>query len=217
MGGGAVDPGLHSIEVDPRDRRQLLIAISCGGVWHSPDDGATWELRGKGLLAKFMPPERQEDPNIQDPHRIARCPGDPDVIWCQHHCGIFRSTDDGRTFTELHPQPSSFGFGVAAHPSQGGTAWFVPAARDDERTPVDEAVVVTRTDNGGSSFTVQRSGLPQANAYDLVYRHALAIAPDGRTLAFGSTTGNAWITGNGGVDWVPVAQNMPPIYAVVAG
>ena len=33
-------------------------------------------------------------PNIQDPHSIVRCEAQPDVLWCQHHCGIWRSIDN---------------------------------------------------------------------------------------------------------------------------
>jgi hypothetical protein len=217
FGGGTIEPGMHSIEVDPRDRRKLLIAISCGGVWASEDDGASFELRGRGLIAGFMPPELAEEPNTQDPHRIVRCDANPDVVWCQHHSGIFRSTDAGRTFTTIEGQPSSFGFAVAVHPTDPNTAWFVPAARDDERLPVGGAVVVSRTRDGGASFEVLRDGLPQRHAYDLVYRHALDILADGRTLAFGSTTGNLWLTVDGGERFTSVANHLPPIAAVVAG
>ena len=38
-------------------------------------------------------------------------------------------------------------------------------------------------------FDVLTNGLPQSHAYDLVYRHALAIDSTGDRLTFGSTTG----------------------------
>ena len=39
----------------------------------------------------------------------------------------------------------------------------------------------------GKSFEVLGNGLPQRHAYDLVYRHALAVDETGKRLAFGST------------------------------
>ena len=57
-------------------------------------------------------------------------------------------------------------------------------------------------------------GLPQDHAYDLVLRHALAIAADGQQLGFGSTTGNLWVTDDQGDHWHTVSQHLPPIYAV---
>ncbi len=217
MGGGADKPGVHSVLPDPRDPRRLLVGVSCGGVWFSPDDGESWEQRGHGLIARFMPPELELDPTTQDPHLLARCAAAPDVIWCQHHCGIFRSIDDGRTFVELHAQPSSFGFAVAAHPTEPDTAWFVPAEVDQRRIPVDGRVVVTRTTDAGTSFTALRDGLPQDDAWDLTLRHALALAPDGRTLAFGSTTGNCWASTDAGETWRVVSHHLPPIYVVRFG
>jgi hypothetical protein len=79
---------------------------------------------------------------------------------------------------------------------------------------MDGRVVVTRTRDGGKSFDVLADGLPQDNAYDLVYRHGLCIDETGERLAFGSTTGNLWITENGGDTWREVSTHLPPIYAV---
>jgi hypothetical protein len=47
-----------------------------------------------------------------------------------------------------------------------------------------------------------------------VLRHALAIADDGDQLAFGSSTGNLWVTGDQGDHWHALAHHLPPIYAV---
>jgi photosystem II stability/assembly factor-like uncharacterized protein len=78
-------------------------------------------------------------------------------------------------------------------------------------------VVVNRTRDGGQSFTTLTGGLPQVHAYDLVFRHALAIADDGDQLAFGSSTGNLWVTDDQGERWHAIAHNLPPIYAVRYG
>lgn len=66
FGGGYDDPGIHSICVDPRDSRRLAVGISCGGVWLSDDAGRSWRVGGAGLRAPYMPPERADDPAIQD-------------------------------------------------------------------------------------------------------------------------------------------------------
>lgn len=211
FGGGYDFPGIHSIALDGR---RVLAAVSCGGVWASEDSGENWELRGKGLYAAFMPPERKFDQRIQDVHRLARCAAAPEVVWVQHHNGAFRSTDAGRNFAEIQVPPSSFGFAVAAHPRDPQTAWFVPAHSDQKRAPIDGKMVVTRTRDGGKTFEILKKGLPQEHAYDLVLRHAFAISGDGKELAFGSSTGNLWITENQGDEWHTVAQHLPPIYAV---
>lgn len=215
MGGGADQPGIHSILVDPQDSRHVLVGVSCGGVWETLDDGESWTVYGEGLRAEFMPPEQQGDPVAQDPHCIVACPSDFRQQWMQHHCGIWRSEDGGHAWVRIeHAGPSTFGFAVAVHPIDPKLAWFVPAINDEHRIPVDGKVVVTRTRDGGKTFDVLRRGLPQEHSYDLTFRHALAIAPNGESLAFGSTTGGVWVSDDQGDSWATVSSHLPPVYAV---
>jgi len=100
------------------------------------------------------------------------------------------------------------------HPRDPGTAWFVPAIKDEKRIPVDGKLVVARTRDGGASFEVLSRGLPDMPSYDLVYRHGLAIDATGERLAFGSTTGGLWITEDGGDSWSMVPARLPPVLAV---
>lgn len=87
--------------------------------------------------------------------RHVQCAAHPDVLWVQHHCGLYRSTDAGQHWTGIAaPAPSGFGFAV------------------------DGKMVVNRTDDGGASFQTFSAGLPQQHAYHLVYRHSLELAPD---------------------------------------
>jgi hypothetical protein len=215
FGGGADAPGIHSILLE---KHNVTVAISCGGVWKSADHGASWQLAGAGMRAAYMPPGQQENPNTQDPHRVVHCTADPEVMWAQHHNGIYRSGDSGRTWQEITGvKPSSFGFAVAVHPRDPAVAWFVPAIKDELRYPVDGKLVVTRTRDGGRSFEQLAEGLPQEHAYDLVYRHALDVDETGTRLAMGSTTGGLWISGNGGDAWQCVGAHLPPIYCVRFG
>jgi hypothetical protein len=217
FGGGYPEPGIHSICPHPQRAGELLLGISCGGAWVTPDGGASWRNQSQGMRADFMPPEQQGNPNVQDPHRIVRCAAQPQVLWCQHHCGIWRSTDDAASWQEITAPLSSFGFAVAAHPQDGDTAWFVPAIKDERRLPVDGALVVNRTRDGGRSFETLRAGLPQQQAYDLIYRHGLDVAADGRSLLMGSTTGNLWASHDAGDSWQAVSLHLPPIHAVRFG
>jgi hypothetical protein len=215
FGGGADLPGIHSIHVDPRDSRKITLGVSCGGVWKSDDDGAIWRQAGYGLRAAFLPPEMQHDPTSQDPHRLAHCAAAPDTVWCQHHNGVFLSRDGGDHFTEIEKAgPSVFGFAVASHPHDPDTAWLVPGMKDELRVPVEGRFVVTRTRDGGKSFQTLSEGLPQGRAWDLVYRHALDVDGSGERLVMGSTTGNLWLSENGGDRWTQVSGNLPPIAAV---
>lgn len=215
FGGGFDEPGIHSICIDPRDPHCLRVAVSTGGVWRSDDDGARWTQTADGMFAAYMPAERRDDPNVQDVHRMVQCRAAPDVLWAQHHNGVFRSTAGGGDWREVpNVAPSVFGFAVAVHPRDPDCAWFVPAIKDERRIPVDGQVVVARTRDGGNSFAVLRDGLPQHDAYDLVLRHALAIDDGGDRLAFGSTTGGVWTSDDQGDHWRMLPARLPPVHAV---
>jgi photosystem II stability/assembly factor-like uncharacterized protein len=214
FGGGYDMAGIHTVSPDPRDPKRVCIAISCGGVWETRDGGKSWAVLGKGLVAGYMPPEQAGVPEVQDPHRVVRCEGVPDAMWMQHHSGMFRSTDAGANWTQIRPPGDDFGFAVAGHPKDPSTAWFVPAIKDELRVPRDGALAVTRTRDGGKSWETLREGLPQRDAYDLIYRHGLDVDVTGRRLAMGSTTGSLWVSDNAGEHWQLVNAHLPPIYAV---
>lgn len=210
--GGEFAPGIHSIVTDPRDPDRLLVAISTAGVLETTDGGATWRSRNRGLLMDYLP-----DPAAEwghDPHYVERCPGQPEHVWMQNHCGVFYSADDAATWKKVSrpDQGVHFGFPVAADDADGRTAWVVPGKSDQHRTTIDGALFVARTRDGGETWDALREGLPQEHAYDVVYRHALSQR--GGVVAFGSTTGNLFVSDDRGDSWTSVACHLPPIYSV---
>lgn len=218
VGGGYDHPGVHSIAIDPSDARRITVAISTGGAWQTRDGGETWSITAKGMYAEYMPPEKKFDQNSQDIHRLVQCAARPDVMWAQHHNGVFRSTDGAQSWQEVTAiKPSKFGFAVAVHPKNPELAWFVPAVKDECRVPVDAKLVVARTRDGGKTFDVLRKGLPQEHAYDLVYRHCLDVDESGKRLAFGSTTGGLWLSEDQGDSWRCLSTQLPPIHCVRFG
>lgn len=218
FGGGYDLAGIHSICVDPENADHVRVGVSCGGIWETLDRGESWKVIGSGLVAEYMPPEQQGDLSIQDPHRLVQCSTSPDHLWIQHHNGIFRSTDRGRSWAAIEAsEPSAFGFCVAVHPREPDTAWFVPARKDECRVPVDREFVVTRTRDGGKTLETLREGLPAAPAFDIVYRHALDIDVTGDRLALGSTTGGLWVSPDQGDRFELVSAHLPPVYCLRFG
>jgi hypothetical protein len=215
MGGGYDSPGIHSIVVDPRDSRRLLIAVSTGGVWESRDAGENWNVRSSGMFAAYMPPDQRENPIAQDVHRMVACRSNPEFMYVQHHNAMFSSTDGAARWNEIRePALSCFGFAVAVDPNDCKTAWFVPAIKDEQRVPVGGRFAVTRTRDGGRTFEALSEGLPPVPAYDLVYRHGLDVDASGERLAMGSTTGGLWISENRGDSWQCVSAHLPPVNVV---
>jgi len=212
---GGEQPGISSVLIDPHNPDDIRVGVSTAGVWASTDGGASWRIINEGMYNEYMPPEQKGLPIAQDIHRLARCTAYPDVVWCQHHNGVFRSENRGHNWREITAiRPSKFGFAVAAHPRDRNTAWFVPAVKDERRIPMDGKVVVARTRDGGESFDILRNGLPQRHAYDLVWRHALAVDATGERLAMGSTSGGLWVSEDGGDSWNAPEARLPPISVV---
>lgn len=209
---GEFAPGIHSIEVDPRNPDRFLVAISTAGVLETTDAGKTWVGRNVGMTNDYLP-----NPNAEwghDAHLIQICRDQPEHVWQQNHCGVFYSSDNAVTWTKVS-QPEQgvhFGFPVAVDQRKGTTAWVVPAVGDSKRMTIGGGLFVGRTEDGGKTWTQLRKGLPQEHAYDVVYRHALAVADD--TVVFGSTTGNLYISTDGGDSFETLANNLPPIYSV---
>jgi hypothetical protein len=218
MGGGFDNAGVASICVDPGNAAHLTVGVSTGGVWTTYDGGGRWRAASDGFHADYFPPPRNLAPEVQDIHRLVHCPAAPDTMWVQHHNGVFRTTDAARSWQDVTTiRPSKFGFAVAVHPHDPDTAWFVPGVKDECRVPVDARLVVARTRDGARTFDVLTEGLPQSHAYDLIYRHALAVDDSGTRLAMGSTTGHLWVSENGGDAWSLVAGHLPPISCVRFG
>jgi len=212
---GEFAPGIHSIVVDPSDPDHLYVAISSAGVLETRDGGKTWSGRNRGMTNDYLP-----DPNADwghDPHFVDLCAAQPKHVWQQNHCGVFKSADGAQTWKNVSKPELGvrFGFPIAVDAEDGNSAWIVPGKSDAERMTVDGGLFVARSSDGGESWTLLRDGLPQENAYDVVYRHALGLSGD--QLAFGSTTGNLYVSENRGNSWHCVAHNLPPIYSVRFG
>lgn len=212
---GVFEPGIHSIVVDPRDDDHLYVAVSSAGVLETTDGGRTWQGRNRGLLMDYLPnPEAEWG---HDPHFMTLCPGQPDHLWQQNHCGVFYSSDAAKTWEKVSRPDAGvhFGFPVAADARDGRTAWVVPARADSERMALGDGLCVARTSDGGQSWQTFRDGLPQQDAYDLVLRHGLDAAGD--LLCFATTTGNVYMSEDRGESWRCLGHNFPPVYSVRFG
>lgn len=212
FGGGRDYAGIHSVVVDPRDADHIYVGISVAGVFESKDGGQSWQPKNKGLRADFLPDPQAEIGH--DPHLLVCCPSDPDVLWQQNHCGIFRSGDGGNLWEDVSDPggEANFGFAIAADPDNPLRAWVAPAISDGMRVAVDKKLCICRTDDGGKSWQTFRKGLPQAYCYDIVFRHALIS--NGEDVIFGTTTGNLFSSHDAGESWNVLSNYLPMIYCL---
>ncbi|MBA2374195.1 MAG: exo-alpha-sialidase, partial [Chloroflexi bacterium] len=150
-------------------------------------------------------------------HKFAAAAGEPETLYQQNHCGMYRSDDAGRAWTELKGGlPSTFGFPLVTHPRDPATAWIIPLNGDDKgRFMPDAQAAVWRTHDRGTTWIRADDGLPQENAYLSVLREALTrdtLDPVG--ITFGTSTGQLWQSVDEGSSWRRIVDTLPPIWAV---
>jgi photosystem II stability/assembly factor-like uncharacterized protein len=208
---------LHTIVPHPDDRDRMWVGISAVGVFETRDGGATWSTRNRNVRAEFMP-ERYPEFG-QCVHKLVRAAGEPESLYQQNHCGVYRSADGGENWEEISAGlPSDFGFVMVAHPRDPASTWVIPlTSPEDGRMAPDAALAVWRTTDRGATWTRHGDGLPQEDAYVGVLREAMAIdRHDPAGIYFGTSTGDLYASADEGRSWTRIADHLPSIWAVEA-
>jgi hypothetical protein len=224
-------PKLHSIIVDPRDASHLYFAMSGGGVHESRDAGRSWTTLIQGL--EVVDGMDAATVTFHDPHCVRLCPGQPDRLYQQNHCGIYRidrsvapsgralgdsSTDSWQRIGRKMPKRvGDIGFPMVVHPRDADTAWVFPMDGTSvwPRTSPGGRPAAYVTHNAGRSWQRLDQGLPADQAWWTVKRQAMTVdAQAAPALYLGTTSGELWIGHDEGARWCNIARHLPEIYAV---
>ncbi len=217
---------LHSILVDPRDPAHLYLSMSGGGTFESTDRGADWKPLNSGVAMDFAPPKEDgsEYPYGHDPHCMIQHPANPDRLYQQNHCGIYRmDRPEGRWIRigkNMPAEVGDIGFGIVSNPRNPDCAWVFPmdGTGDWSRTPPSGRPALFRTRDAGASWQRCDVGFPKENAWWTVKRQALAAdsgSPMG--LYLGTTSGEVWSSQDEGDSFSCLFRHLPQIHAVTVG
>ncbi len=205
----------HSLLVDPKNHDRLWCGISAVGVFRSEDRGESWSCKNEGIP---MIIEDQEHKDIGFcVHAIAQDPDDPQLMYRQDHKGMFRSKNGGDLWEKNEEGlPSGFGFPLAQdHTTKA--LFAVPLQSDEYRMPIDGALKVYRSQDGGDSWQGMSKGLPQEHAYMGVLRKAMAVDHlDPCGVFIGTTAGTVHYSADGGDTWGDLPGVFPRILTVQA-
>ena len=217
---GAAGLMFHHISVDPTDPRRIVVGGSATGLYVSEDGGETWAARNAGVRAEHMAllPDGSEPTAGHCVHSMFAHPLQRGRIWQQNHFGQYRSDDDGRSWIDVGEElPGEFGFASAIEPRDPDTAWFVPLDFDQSRMPRGGALTVYRTRDAGDSWDALRSGLPQHDFHQTVYRQALGVdGLDPLGLYLGTSGGELYASSDAGDSWRQIRGHLAAITSVRA-
>jgi photosystem II stability/assembly factor-like uncharacterized protein len=216
-------PKLHSIIIDPRDCAHLYFGMSGGGVHESTDGGKTFRpmIQGLDVVEGFGFDPAQ--PTFHDPHCVRMCPSNPDRLYQQNHCGIYRIDRPSDTWVRIGrsmpKRAGDIGFPLVVHPRDDNVVWVFPMNGTTvwPRTSPEGKPAVYVTRNGGKTWQRQANGLPPKQAWWTVKRQAMAL--DGCEtvgLYFGTSSGELWMSRDEGKRFSLIARHLPEIYSVEA-
>jgi photosystem II stability/assembly factor-like uncharacterized protein len=208
---------LHTISPHATDTNRMWVGISAVGVFETRDGGETWTTRNKGVRADFHPDIYPEFG--QCVHKMYSAAGEPETLYQQNHCGVYRSDNGGESWDEITPGlPSQFGFPAVGHPRDADTMWIIPMNGDDRgRFMPDHEGQVWKTTDRGASWSRKSNGLPQEDAYMTVLREAMAVdRNDSVGVYFGTSGGEVWASTDEGETWHEIAAHLPTVWSVEA-
>jgi photosystem II stability/assembly factor-like uncharacterized protein len=207
---------LHTILLDPTDRQRVYVGLSTGGCYRTDDGGQHWAPYNKNVRADFMPTPYPE--YGQCVHKMAMHPTQPQVVYQQNHCGVYRSDNAGADWIDIGDGrlPSRFGFPIAVHPHDPRTIYVVLEQSDEYRMSIDGRFAVWRSRDAGDSWQRLTAGLPE-RAHLVVLREAMATDTlDEAGIYIGTNTGQLFYSRNAGDTWELLVDYLPAILSVEA-
>ncbi|MGA7595415.1 MAG: glycosyl hydrolase [Gallionella sp.] len=212
-------PKLHSIIVDPRDPAHLYFGMSGGGVHESVNGGRSFTplVQGMEVVGDFDP----ANISFHDPHCVRMCPSNPDRLYQQNHCGIYRidrpSNEWTRIGRNMPEHVGDIGFPLVVHPRDDNTVWVFPMDGQSvwPRTSPEGKPAAYVTRDGGKHWRRLDAGFPESQGWWTVKRQSMtADAQDVVGLYLGTTSGELWMSRDEGQRWSCNARHLPEIYSV---
>ena len=213
----------HSILIDSREKNHIFVSQSGGGTFESRDGARTFRPLNNNVLADFQP---EKYPIYgQDPHRVHYHPMNPDRLYQQNHCGIYRLDRDPKTNPEdkwirigdnMPREVGDIGFPIVLDPRNADQVWVFPMDGTDvwPRTSPDGRPCVYKTTDAGQTWIRQDSGMPDKAWWTVRRQCMTSDSHDPLGLYFGTTSGELWASFDAGVTWKNLLSHLPMILSV---
>ena len=154
-------------------------------------------------------------------HKVARHPSRPERLYAQNHGGVYRSDDEGGSWTYIADGlPSDFGFPIVVDPRDPDTVYVFPLQGAGGRYPPKGAARVWRSRDAGETWEAlgggPRDGLPDG-FFVGVMRDGMSVDDHEETgLYFGARDGSVWGSFDDGASWHELVRGLPDVMVVRA-
>jgi photosystem II stability/assembly factor-like uncharacterized protein len=225
---------IHTIRIDPNDSNRVYIVAAGQGTYRSDDGGNTWKSLMTGVNVSCPVFKSSTSPNIPRKerskklkehlqvhsctHKLVLSSSNPNVLYQQNHCGVFRSTNAGDRWQDRSPgQSTRHGFPIILVENHGEALYTVPAYQGtckEHNSCIQGELAVYRSTNGGKNWRRLAEGLPK-RMHTCVLRDAMAtdrLDPAG--IYVGTTTGELFATRDGGKTWSKAMRGIGRVQGV---
>ncbi|MGH2449213.1 MAG: exo-alpha-sialidase [Chloroflexota bacterium] len=205
---------LHSIVPDYSNPDRMWIGISAVGCMRTDDGGKTWTHANKNTRQDFGPEKFPE--YGQCLHRLIQHPNNPDTLYQQNHCGVYKSHNGGDDWTDIRGSlPSDFGFPIAIDPNNPETI-FTILEDGMGRFNFADGFKIYRSKDAGETWDTLTNGLPAGTNVRLgVLRHGMCNdTHDPVGVYAGTNTGQIFASTDQGDSWDMIADYLPSVYSV---
>ena len=211
---------LHSVIIDPRDAQHMYIGLSSGGVFETVDRCENWKPLNGNVALAFKPEGDVELEFGHDPHCVRMHPANPDRLYQQNHCGIYRLDRPEERWVRIGDNMPTdigdIGFPIEMHPRDPDTVWVFPMDGTDvwPRTSPDGRPAVFVSHDAGTNWIRQDVGLPE-RAWFTVKRQAMTTDTAASVgVYFATTSGEVWASIDEGSSWQCIAAHLPDVYSL---
>lgn len=202
----SVGPGgggwIEAIACDPKDPNVLFVGCDVGGFYFSADGGLHYEIRNTGLRNPFV-------------EAIAPCPADSRLILLGTEGGIFRTTDQGRSWRWIRTgfpevQRYSFSAPISALCFDPTNPRVVYAGVGRPRWgKAGPPPVMYRSDDAGETWVDCDGGAFPADAIV----SCVQVKPDDGRVVLVATNKGVFRSEDGGQSWQPSNDGLRNLWA----
>jgi photosystem II stability/assembly factor-like uncharacterized protein len=204
----------------PMRPAELYAALEVNGVMVSRDGGETWQDASADLIRLSQLPHLSSKiisdtfaEGMLDGHAIAISPADPDAVILACRMGLFRSTDQGRTWQDLEVKkysPFTYARDIRAQSGDGALLYAALSTAAASR-----AGGLFRSEDRGKTW----ARFDAVEAHGTIMAVALHAADPGQVFMAGRYEGEVFGTMDGGAHWSPMPLPGPvkDIYALACG